>query len=71
MPKSFEQIAYDAQRTIAYYVASARIERRKAIEALDSNRRDRLSLARSHWRLALEELARAKFERDWSRRVAA
>lgn len=71
MPKTAEQIATEARLTVGYYVELARMERAKAIAALDSARRDRLRVARVHWRTALAELERAKFERNWTRAALA
>lgn len=60
----------DAIETINYYVDLARQHRASAIAALDSQRKDRLAIARQHFRAGLAELARAKFERNWRRMVA-
>jgi cellobiose-specific phosphotransferase system component IIA len=48
---------------LAYYLDHAREARARAIEALNSNRKDRLAIARQHFRRALRELAQAKLER--------
>lgn len=51
------------KQALAYYLDHAREARALAIDALNSNRKDRLAIARQHFRRALRELAQAKLEK--------
>lgn len=48
---------------IAFYVERAQLARAQAIAALNSNRKDRLAVARQHFRQALRELSEARLEK--------
>lgn len=50
--------------SMGYYVEQAKVQREHGHIALESARKDRLAIARQHFRAGLVEIKRAKQERE-------